>query len=334
VPCGRWSTTVDCADRGKVPKNRMPAKTQLSYESPNFAQAMRDLVLPPPWVLELLGRGAGEVAGDSDEIEVVESGEFALVGGAVRDVEAMNAATLEQRVTELYGAIIGRVDSLAANQPVRLWNHIPAIHQPIEPRRDRYMVFNAGRYRAYAARFGGPNAFDREVPTASGIGYDGRDLVVHCLSTRGEAIAIDNPRQVAPHRYSARFGPLPPCFARAMLLPRRGLILVGGTASIRGEESLHRASLPGQFAETLTNLASVVEAAHLQQGGAGDRSEREWLNHYREVRVYYPRPADGDKLAAMVRDVFADGCRIEMRRADLCRAELLVEIEGVARLNA
>jgi hypothetical protein len=51
--------------------------------------------------------------------------------------------------------------------------------------------------------------------------------------------------------------------------------------------------------------------------------------------VYYPRAADGEALAAMTRGALGGdgGCRIEMRRADLCRSELLVEIEGVARLE-
>jgi hypothetical protein len=52
------------------------------------------------------------------------------------------------------------------------------------------------------------------------------------------------------------------------------------------------------------------------------------------VRVYYPRPADAEELETMARGAFGGDCRVEMRRADLCRAELLVEIEGVAELGA
>ena len=68
-----------------------------------------------------------------------------------------------------------------------------------------------------------------------------------------------NPRQIAPYRYSKRFGPLPPCFARATVLPAEAgtarKILVGGTASIRGEESIYLDDIRLQTSETFHNLA-------------------------------------------------------------------------------
>jgi hypothetical protein len=200
-----------------------------------------------------------------------------------------------------------------------------------EPR-DRYMVFNAGRYEAFSNWYGGPAAFGRDVATASGVGHDGRDLVIHCLSAREPGVAVANPRQVAPHHYSTKYGPLPPCFARATVLASARRVLVGGTASIRGEDTHHLTSLPLQMSETLENLASVVEAAH--GDGSISRSRDEWLGLYREVRVYYPRSSERDALESAAREAFGPACRVEMRRADLCRAELLVEIEGVAEYAA
>jgi chorismate lyase/3-hydroxybenzoate synthase len=295
----------------------MPVNTQLNSDPPILTETSRPAVSPPPWVSDL-----------------IRSPRFALTAASIDSVCEMDAQTLERRVAQTYLSIMQSIDALSAKRPVRLWNYIPAIHAPMEPQRDRYMVFNAGRYLAYAQHYGGPSAFDRNVPTASGIGHDHPDLIIHCLSTSGQAIAIDNPRQVPPHRYSSRFGPLPPCFARATLLPESGLILVGGTASIKGEDSLHTASLSMQFHETLTNLASVVEAAHAKSGMIQARAQNHWLNCYTDLRVYHARAADVDLLAALMHQTFSDRCRIEMRRADLCRAELLVEIEGVAKLQA
>jgi hypothetical protein len=85
-----------------------------------------------------------------------------------------------------------------------------------------------------------------------------------------------------------------------------------------------------QVRETLINLATVIESASGGDGGNGRRDERDLLRQYRELRVYYPRPADAVEIESMVREAFSPRCRVEMRRADLCRAELLVEIEGVA----
>lgn len=266
-------------------------------------------------------------------MEVFDAGDFALVSARLLEAVAMPADVLERRVTDVYGSISKRIGTLAANRPVRLWNHIPSIHQRLDAARDRYMVFNAGRFRAFENWYGGAEAFGREVATASGVGHDGRELVVHCLSAKEPGTAVENPRQIAPHRYSARYGPLPPCFARATVLAGPKLILVGGTASIRGEDSLHMTSLQMQMAETLTNLASVVQAAHAKSALGEDIVEAEWLKRYREVRAYYPRSTDGEWLEAQARAAFGGECRVEMRRAALCRAELLVEIEGVARLG-
>ena len=54
------------------------------------------------------------------------------------------------------------------------------------------------------------------------------------------------------------------------------------------------------------------------------------LQSFRELRVYFTDPAHKDALVSMVRAVFPPQCRIEWLQATLCRAELLVEIEGVA----
>jgi chorismate lyase/3-hydroxybenzoate synthase len=297
------------------------------------ATAARDELAAPAWAVELVGGEAISLRGGGDVVDVIDGGEFALASARLGGAAAMDAATLERRVTKLYDAVAARIRGLDARHPVRLWNHIPGIHARMDAGRDRYMVFNAGRYHAFEGWYGGPQAFEREVATASGVGHDGADLVVHCLAARRGGVAVDNPRQVLPHKYSKRFGPLPPCFARGTLLPARGLILVGGTASIRGEESLHLGSLAMQMRETLTNLAAVVESAHVRAGDETRRGEAGWLQTYQELRVYYPRAADAGPLAAMVRGAFAPSCRVEMRRAELCRAELVVEIEGVARLE-
>jgi len=307
----------------------MTAKTQKTFDPISRATAAAvgpraltsTLGAPgvPGWVVELVGTTPDE---------------FSLTSVRIADAAALGAEALEARVAEAYGEIAGRLGGSAIGRPVRLWNYIPSINADMGGGRDRYMVFNAGRYRAFAAWFGGRGAFDRDVATASGVGHDGRDLMVHCLAARQAGVAVENPRQVAPHRYSDRYGPLPPCFARATVLAEREMILVGGTASIRGEESVHAASLAKQMSETLTNLASVVEAAHAKVGMAPTRAmdEGEWLARYRELRVYYPRAEDASAIERAARRAFAKRCRIEMVRAGLCRAELLVEIEGVAGL--
>jgi chorismate lyase/3-hydroxybenzoate synthase len=111
------------------------------------------------------------------------------------------------------------------------------------------------------------------------------------------------------------------------------LILVGGTASIRGEDSLHGQSLVMQMRETLTNLAAVVATAQGQQATDAAVDEHRSFALYRDLRVYHPKLSDRHSIEAMLQEAFPPTCRIELRNAELCRPELLVEIEGVAGLE-
>ncbi|MFL6203035.1 MAG: hypothetical protein ACJ76J_28025 [Thermoanaerobaculia bacterium] len=243
---------------------------------------------------------------------------FSLASVRVPGARALGRAELHAATAGAYRQIEAELRGRGTIHPVRLWNHIPGIHEPMGEGLDRYMVFNAGRYEALAEWFGGKETFDTRVASASGVGHRGQDLVIHCLASDRPGRAVDNPRQVAPYRYSRKYGPLPPCFARATVIQPDGLplVLVGGTASIVGEASVHPDDLPGQTEETLANLAVFVP-----------------LGRYRDVRVYYPDPSRLGALRDLLADAFPGAERIEWVRADLCRAELLVEIEGVAALD-
>jgi chorismate lyase/3-hydroxybenzoate synthase len=100
------------------------------------------------------------------------------------------------------------------------------------------------------------------------------------------------------------------------------LLLVGGTSSVRGEDSVHVGKARLQLAETLENLAALVRQAF------GPVTEP--LAHYRALRVYYSLKSDLSVLRADVERAFPSIAQIEWQQAELCRGDLLVEIEGLA----
>jgi chorismate lyase/3-hydroxybenzoate synthase len=258
----------------------------------------------------------------------------------IDDVEELTAEALEARVADAYR---GMGASLAREQrhAVRFWNFIPHIHAQVADGRDRYMVFNAGRYHAFNEWFGSSAIFSRALPTASAVGVDGGPLVIHALADREPGRPQENPRQVPSYSYSRRYGPLPPCFARATLVerdPSEHWLLIGGTASILGEESMHVRDPRRQAMETFDNLAHLVASAAEQlHPHPSEQSQLlplsgDPLDALTDLRVYFVE----DDHAALVRDLviarFPHAARIEFTRADLCRPELLVEIEGLAKL--
>ena len=200
----------------------------------------------------------------------------------------------------------------SGHHPVRFWNFVPGIHADMGGGLDRYMVFNAGRYAAFEEWFGQAALFTRTVPTASAVGIGSGALAIHALGGRDAGLPVENPRQVPAYRYSARYGPIPPCFARGTIvrgLPARPdeggdgpVLLVGGTASIVGEDSLHDRDARQQALETFENLAELVAAARRQIGGARRREPRRAAGGlrrlHRAARLHRPR----QRRAAAARD--------------------------------
>ena len=231
--------------------------------------------------------------------------------------EAFEAATLEAYRTLLSGIPHAHL--------LRAWNFIPRINDDAGfvadtdgdgDRGDRYMVFNAGRFRAFRDVHGRPEWF----PVASGVGHAGRDLVLHLLHGAGEPCPVDNPRQILPADYSRRFGDLPPAFVRAAKVTgvENASILVSGTASVVGEDSLHLDCFDRQLEETLDNLETVVASCDPDLVPA---DLDDWL-------VYLPDPSAEDRVREAIGRRWPDHrMTIEFRAQRLCRPELLVEIE-------
>ena len=247
----------------------------------------------------------------------------------------MDILTFQHRVVETYRTVFDQLESSEFCHPVRFWAFVPGIHDDLGAGLDRYMAFNAGRYDAFAQHYGSPTSLGRSLPTASAVGVQGDQFVLYCLAANEAGLQVENPRQVSAYHYSRRFGPRPPCFARATLLRGNAdgpLLLVGGTASITGEDSRHLGDLKAQANETFHNLASLAAAAsgHTISEHATSGEIKTLLATFRDLRVYYTHPGHQETLAVLVADIFASRCRVEWLQATLCRAELLVEIEGLA----
>jgi hypothetical protein len=218
---------------------------------------------------------------------------------------------------------------LAANgcsHLLRLWNYLADINLAAGGS-ERYRQFNAGRQQAFieARR----SAFEG-APAASALGVRDGALRVYFLAGRCAPLAIENPRQVSAYRYPDAYGPRSPTFSRAALAEVGGgrqALFISGTASIVGHTTVHIGDVHRQTEETLLNIAAVRQVA-------AERAGAEIALGELVCTVYLRRAAD----LAVVREVFerAVGAASPAARdciylqADICRAELLVEIEAHA----
>lgn len=299
----------------------------------------RGVETPPAWVRELLGvpTEAWKPVDRLMSAQTVRSSEFMLVSVRVADALSMEPADFTSMTTQAYELICDSLNEHRGFSLIRVWNFIPRILDPLGHVPQRYIAFNAGRFAAYERAYVTKDAFSKMVATASGVGNFGTDLTIHGLASSDSSSPVENPRQVPAYRYSEKYGPLPPCFARATRVEtsRGTWLLAGGTASVRGEDSRHDDDLEAQTAETLVNMAALVAV------GEGDSSAVEssvsdrnrLLGRFRHLRVYHRRREDSAFVEERLPGEFAGATTIEFAMADLCRPSLLIEIEGLAELS-
>ena len=224
------------------------------------------------------------------------------------------------------------------DQVVRTWLYLGDIVGP-EGETQRYKELNRARTDFYRdIHFGAshiPADWGRRVyPASTGIGTEGSDVVMSCiaLATNRKDVSfvpLENPLQTSAFDYGQEYSPESPKFARAMAIVAGdyATTLVSGTASITESETRYTGDVEGQTLQTLDNIGALISqsnfAAHGQPGVGAT------LEDLALVRVYIKRQEDYE----LVRNICE--CRLgELPTiyavADVCRPDLLVEIEAIS----
>jgi len=192
---------------------------------------------------------------------------------------------------------------------LRIWNYLDAINEG-DGDQERYRQFCVGR------TLGVDGAFVGGFPAATAIGRQSRtgQLQVFWMAALEAGAPIENPRQVSAWRYPRTYGPASPTFSRATRTAD-GAMLISGTASIVGHASLHEENADAQLEETLRNLEALIS----QTSDDGSRLL---------FKVYLRRPEYAAEIERRIRQS-QPHTPLMIFAADVCRAELLVEIEGV-----
>jgi chorismate lyase/3-hydroxybenzoate synthase len=237
-------------------------------------------------------------------IETWESNDDLLFGALVAD----ETLPLEDASRELYKRVIADVRRAGFPYFVRMWNYVGAINED-ERGTERYKLFCAGRHDAFVDA---GYHHDVDLPAASAVGMPGRGVITYFLAAREPGTQVENPRQVAAYNYPPQYGVKSPSFSRATMW--RDTVFVSGTASVVGHETVHMGDVLAQLDETLRNIDVV-----LAQTG---RTLADVISAKTYVRNASDYAAIAERLA------FPNNIFVE---ADICRADLLLEIEAVAR---
>jgi len=202
---------------------------------------------------------------------------------------------------------------------VRQWNYIEGMLEVEDGGRQRYQDFNDVRSARYAT-----SEFPRGYPAATGIGQTAGGVVIEFIALDApgavEIAPVSNPRQIDAHCYSegVLVGEVvtktSPKFERAKRVARNGreTVFVSGTASIIGEESVALGDVAAQTAVTLENIATLTPDGTLSS-----------------LRAYVKRAEDIPAVRAVCESTLGDIPALYVH-SDVCRDELLVEIEGIS----
>jgi hypothetical protein len=246
-------------------------------------------------------------------------GRFLFAGGLQENDLHADIAQQAVMVFRLVGELL-KHERFPFHAIVRQWNYIERI-TAFDNANQHYQSFNNARSDFYNTvaywQFG--------YPAATGIGTDFGGVLIdfdaivfnnnHCSIT-----PIDNQLQVSAHAYSRKVlekageKKATPKFERAkkIVSPVRKWIYISGTAAIRGEKSLHNAGLKEQLCITMENISYLIDGMQLEL-----------------LRVYVKNKSDYEEAQALMNTYGLD-IPVSYLCADVCRNELLIEIEGIA----
>jgi len=248
---------------------------------------------------------------------------FGSLNIAERAIDAHNEAGALQRATEIaYQEIFDVLNETEHRHLIRVWNYLPEINAQAGGD-ERYRHFNSARQMAF--RKSG-RATLGTVPAACALGSPpGSPLSIYFLAARRPPKMIENPRQTSAYHYPPKFGRHSPIFSRACVWGESGSgrLFVSGTASIVGHETIHRGDVIAQTRETMVNIGALLEEAN-RIVGAGHYS----LNGLK-LKVYVRKPSDLPAIEATLSELLSPAASIVYLQADVCREDLLVEIEAV-----
>ena len=198
---------------------------------------------------------------------------------------------------------------------LKIWHYLPKLLDDYDNKKTNYSLLCEARESVYKSIYTKCN-----YPAATVIGIKGENILIYFFSAVCEKYkAIENTRQVSSYNYPMNIFLEKPMFSRAVsFIPNNSMtnkILVSGTASIKGYESMHSKNILRQLDETLENYNTFFD-------------DKKNLSNI--ARVYMSSTSDNNiQLVSNVLNKKFGENNYALLKGDICRPELLIEIEGM-----
>ncbi len=263
------------------------------------------------------------------------SNKFLIAGGLQLKT---GSGDLQKQSMESFRLMKGILDreNMNFSHIFRQWNYIEAI-TGMYSCSQRYQVFNDVRSLFYSE-----SDFVHGYPAATGIGMSTGGVIVDFLaSDKPGAWPVKNPDQIDAHKYSGevlaenkltdRFKKSTPKFERAKAITQDETVLVyiSGTAAIKGQQSLANDDAFRQTLITVDNIEQLTSISNIIKHNIP--VTRNSVVEPVAFRIYVKKLSDLQKVKSAFKSRFGKMNNVLYLIADICRPELLVEIEGTYR---
>lgn len=275
---------------------------------------------PSVWVSEMIEMEHGAAM-------LFKRGSTEILVGTVQDNLSKNCRKNAENAFGAFGKLLDNF-GFPVHSIIRQWNYLEDI-LGFDDKEQRYQEFNNVRSDFYAEYFK-----QTGFPAATGIGMNRGGVMIEfvaLLSDKARTMALDNPGQIAAHGYSEQVlvggkacPKTTPKFERARFLELfdKKLIFISGTASIRGEKTVGVGDAEEQTVVTIENIQRLYSPDVLTRLPDNNMQPK-----YGHARVYVKNRKDFAAIKKTFKRFYGN-LPVVYIIADICRDDLLVEIEG------
>ncbi|RTZ67526.1 MAG: hypothetical protein DSZ29_00615 [Aquificaceae bacterium] len=241
-------------------------------------------------------------------------------------LDETNYEDIDLASKDAYRLVLETIHSLGYPYILRIWNYFSSINED-QQGLERYKKFCLGRQQTLD-QFG---SFAYSPPAATAIGTSCGGLQVYFIAAKEPGIQLENPRQTSAFLYPPQYGSASPAFSRATVKKWQDTthLYISGTASIVGHETRHIGQVLKQLEETLENIEALVQhGAETQDLPIHHLTDLSYLKVY--LRDLFMLSITEELL---IRRYGRHLPMVLFLHGDVCRADLLVEIEAAYILN-
>lgn len=222
--------------------------------------------------------------------------------------------TPSKQTFELYNHLLLKAKEEGFYHLQRIWNYVPRINHG-EKDQEVYRQFCLGRYKSFHEQ----NYIDKDFSAASAVGTDDNKLCVVLLMAKEKGLHFESPQQQSAFSYPREYGPKSPSFARATFSNPFNLLFVSGTASILGHQSMFIGKVRAQTKQTIKNIQVLIESISMKM-------KQNFTPIFYKVYIRY---VDDFSIIKECLLEFIGKTPSLFLRSDICRKDLLVEVEAV-----